>query len=1074
MSNIGHRTSVFRKEKNSIGYVFERNQIQPNEPDSMIAISNRGMKTFYDKEKQEKITQDHNLKSKSVSDKNLTSIQNRNKKNIQNMASVRENANRKRNKTEAPHHIFRMGSGGSFKDNNTVITLDETVTLDNTSPKVEESIPIENQSSFRKSQRVKNRDKSGTLSVLEMSLSEIDSKFPDNVSPYDLMSPNDTFHQHFDEDGYENKNGLISKIDEEDGEIEHFINIDTFENSLKSTGKDGKEFFPQINTDSKNNLNSKQELNPKDVTFQMENKIQNDKKISLKDSYDKKPKRRSNDGTLSNDTNKIIEEAENEGIILLGEESKQDFMKNVNDAITDQIKFSTLNSGLTGDISNKKNRTDEKIAKKNLDKPRRVTKTNSELNPKPQTIKKAFNSEQNGIKNNLGSLTNKNESKNTFNNVFQNDIINYSNVSGSREIPLGDTISRGMGSNVKEYALLSDISKFGPSNKVESDKTKNKQKEASLLLRSKESEEVTKNKKKTDQSIVNSEYISFEEKKEESNLRNRLTSLDGYFNDLGGEVTDADINEKKVIRKEIKMIKNLVDIKKLKENLFKKKGTQNTNKAPLVFNIENKKNEEIRKADNKSNRSENNKSSKVSKEKTENTFKIAKKNKTEMEELKKIKEEGENMEIKKQKLEDRLAELRQKGQTKKINMEIQELLLKLSQLEKNKQKSKVQFSDLEHEIARISDIYSDNYFIMADRASRNTKVPRIKRQSTTKNKEVMADFYNMKVTKRISSKRSDSKDETKVIPKRSSRPKDIEVRNTIYSDQVSKNDQPIDIYSTNEKSVTPKNKFLKYKTEPIKEESEKPKKKYTTRVNKKQERRTSSLWGAPRKRPDRIKNPKQRLEPFMKLSKKTSGSKNSVKQSMISLNNSITSKKRDSIIKKSREVLGRNDNYFDMQSVGKSRETTGQIQKSKTLTSLDMSAKDQNVPTDNQDDSKYNLLSPQSSNINLLRNTRKDDLPDLLELSEDNEGYFNDEIDYNGEMNLPEGSNAMTGAMMSDADYFNMSGPSGISKAISSRRKKGDESAFKFSQNTGFQDVRDKKETVLKNSYFDLSNFDNI
>ena len=120
------------------------------------------------------------------------------------------------------------------------------------------------------------------------------------------------------------------------------------------------------------------------------------------------------------------------------------------------------------------------------------------------------------------------------NNVFQNDLSNYFEFPNSREISLRDTVTREMGSNVKEYALLSDISRPDrPSIQPESDKNKPRELVPSEV--GGDNKKMMKSKKKSKQSIVNSEYISFEEKKDESHLRNRLTSLDGYFNDLGGE-----------------------------------------------------------------------------------------------------------------------------------------------------------------------------------------------------------------------------------------------------------------------------------------------------------------------------------------------------------------------------------------------------------------------------------------------------------------------------------------------------------------------------------------------------------
>ena len=81
-------------------------------------------------------------------------------------------------------------------------------------------------------------------------------------------------------------------------------------------------------------------------------------------------------------------------------------------------------------------------------------------------------------------------------------------------------------------------------------------------------------KKKKKQSIVKSEYILFDDKKSEDNSMVRLTSLDGYFNDLGDDESAIVQNEGKVIKKEITMIKKMVDINKLRENLFKKKDNK--------------------------------------------------------------------------------------------------------------------------------------------------------------------------------------------------------------------------------------------------------------------------------------------------------------------------------------------------------------------------------------------------------------------------------------------------------------------------------------------------------------------
>ena len=363
-----------------------------------------------------------------------------------------------------PNQLFRMGSDGSFGENNT-IALDPENTL-----KFEESIPMSHaNSSLKKSRKTQNRNPANTVSVLEMSLSEIDSKMPDHISPYDLMSPNDTFHQHFEGEGFRSDEGLISKIEEEEGEIQHFVNVETFENSFKTTDRDKQDEFPPASLDSKGNLRSKRELDFRNDTFEMDDKFDGKEKVKKLDSLpEESHKEKGEKMGMSSDTEKIIKDAEMAGIDLLAEHSNKEYMKLVNDINTEQLKYSTQNSKFTADIPNKR-QSGSKPADFNLDQKTRKTSV-SQANKK-QPISNKFKSEQNPS--NTNQLAPQHNTNPHSNNVFQNDLSNYFEFPNSREISLRDTVTREMGSNVKEYALLSDISRPDrPSIQPESDKNK--------------------------------------------------------------------------------------------------------------------------------------------------------------------------------------------------------------------------------------------------------------------------------------------------------------------------------------------------------------------------------------------------------------------------------------------------------------------------------------------------------------------------------------------------------------------------------------------------------------------------
>ena len=1040
-SDQKQRTSVFRNVKNSIGEVFQRGRSFGIEPDSTIAISKPGAKAFYDKEKQQKLDHERNLKSKSVSDKTVaTGAQNpqKRKEPEKNVISMRDN--RLRAQTDHPGQAFTMNSGDSFGENN-------TITLDQSQPgKIEMSIPIGSDNSLGRLEQAQSAGmKSGGGSVLEMSLSEMESKLGGGVDPKNLMSPDNTFRRHFDGEGFRTEHGLISRIEDErdadDGDIEHFVNIETFESTGKK--KDSPKFFPD----------SKRRLDPTNVTFQMENEEKKNESQAKAGKHGRdnqaEVKRK-----MTQDTDEIIEDAQKVGGIGSEDQMNRELMKNVNEAITEQILCPSNQTEFTGENNNKPAR--DNIASLDGDRRDAGAKTKSgQLEPKQ------FNSQRGNER--RTSLGQKVSAGNTTNTLFQND---NTGVEAKTKRPRNgnapEPFNRGLGSNIRPTILLSDLSKITAANKLENEFKSRKgarDKRDSGPEKSRRSRSVSQEKKK---SMVLSEVVSFEAEKSDYQSRNRLTSLDGYFNHLGSRFSAIKAKEGKEVRKEIKMIKGMIDIKKLKDNLFKKKT--GTNKSTpkkigkLKVGVFEKQKTERAPRPGFEDETLKNKSNPI-KERVEKQRLFESKEKAEVKdpaqkkELKQIEEEGDSLEAKKKKLEERLEELRKRGKSTAANQEIQELLLKLSQLEKNKQRSRLSISHLETEINRISQVQQENFFIKNDRKKRTSEVPRIKRQSTTKNKAVMKDFYRIEVTQRVSSKHTRSAKG----PAEGSGPTPSGDRRG----DSRKTEEHIQIYTTDETQTVADKKFGKYKTEPMKNNGEADSRRKRASQGPKAKAKKRSLWGTdPRKNP---KKKRQRMEPFMKLSRGAKSRKDTLKNSRAS-RQSMTPSKRDSLIMKSREVLEKKDTYIKMKSQENSLLKMSNLKNSKEIHIPQMTTGDSKVSgRDKPGEPAPERETPRIKTNSFLKDPTMDQLPDLLELSGDQD-YFDD----NTVFVSPDVSNTITATAISDADYFNMSYPSKVSKSINSRRKHQGESVFGFSQKTGHQSNRNKADTKITDSYFDM------